>query len=69
MHFRVKPSKTELPTKYKNVKVNHSILIAEFGFSQNIRVVVDILKFPEHQTTLNLEYHNSRYSKNNKTKE
>ena len=45
----------------------YTSLKSEFNFYQNYNVLLDILKFPEHQESFELEFYNSSYASFNRT--
>ena len=50
-----------------NVSSIYTSSKSEFNFDQNYKVLVDILKFPEHQESCNVEFDNSSYASFNMT--
>ena len=54
-------------TGQHNVYSIYTLLQPELDFDQNYKVLEDILKFPEHQESYDLESYNSSYASINKT--
>ena len=54
-------------TRQPNISSIYTSLKSEFGFDQNYKVLLDIIKFSEHQKSLDLDLYNSRYASFNMT--